>query len=219
MKTRLLLLLLAGGPVACLAVDSVRPGDPPAAWVDPADPSVAAIRQAGDRLIDRVGNLLVYEVQRAVADAGAAKAVEIVHLKDLALPKLVPGQPRVTAIRHTSLSLRNPANQPDAADRAALDRINTALQNGDDVPMVLVQRIEPANAPVEWRVYRPITTMPLCIKSHGPADSLQPEVRAALARLYPEDQAVGYTAYKWRGVIRISLAAPEPAAGAKAGAP
>lgn len=214
-----MLLLLAGGPVACLAADSVRPGDPPVSWVDSTDPSVTAIRQTGERQIDRVGNLLVYEVERTIAANGLAKAVEMVHLKDLALPKPAPGQPRVTAVRHTSLNLRNPANQPDAPDRAALERINTALQSGDEIPMILIQRLEPRDVPMEWRVYRPITTMPLCVKCHGPVDALQPEVRAALARLYPEDQAIDYTAYKWRGVIRVSLAAPEPVAAGKAKAP
>ncbi len=210
MKTPLLFLLLAVGPLACLAADPVNPAATPVSWVDPSDPSVAAIRQTGERQIDRVGRMLVYEVERTVADKGPAMAVEMLHLKDLSLPKPEPGQPRITAIRHTSLKLRNPANQPDDADRMALDKINTTLRDGNEVPMVLILRLEPRGAPAEWRVYRPITTMPLCIKCHGPVDDLKPEVRAALARLYPEDKAVDYNAYNWRGVIRVSLVASAP---------
>ena len=122
-----------------------------------------------------------------------------------------PGQPRITAVKLTSLELRNPANRPDAADRAALEITNTALRDGSEVPGVLVQQLNRPGQPTEWRVYRPVTTMPLCLKCHGPTDELAPDVRAQLALKYPQDHATGYTAYKWRGVIRISLAAPEPA--------
>jgi hypothetical protein len=216
MKTSLLLWILAGGALTCTAADLVRPNETPATWIDPTDPAITAIRQTGERLIDRVGHLMIYEVERTIADKGLAKAVETVHLKDLTLPKPEPGQPRVTAIRRTSLGLRNPANQPDAADQAALELINVALRDGNDVPSVLVQRLEHPGGSPEWRVYRPITTMPLCLKCHGPLEDLKPEVRSYLALKYPEDKATGYTAYKWRGLIRVSLAAPEPAVAAKA---
>ena len=213
MKTPLLLLLLASGPLACLAADPPPSAVPPGfTWVDPADPAVAAIRQAGEQSISRVANVLVFEVERGISADGLAKTLETVHLKSLVLPKPAPGQPRVTAIKRTSLGLRNPANQPDAADLAALEKIGTAIKEGEEVPVLLMQRLEPAAAPVEWRVYRPITTMPVCINCHGPRNELRPEVRAFLEKNYPLDNAADYTAYKWRGVIRISLAAQEPPA-------
>jgi hypothetical protein len=36
------------------------------------------------------------------------------------------------------------------------------------------------------------------------------ELQTALARYYPEDKAIGYTANSWRGIIRVSLAEPAP---------
>ena len=210
MNTRLLLGLLVGGPLVCLAAESIRPDEVGATWVDPDDPSVAAVRQTGESLIDRVGYMMIYEVERTVADQGLVKAIDVVHLKDLSLPKPQPGQPRVTAIKRTSLRLRNPANHPDDADRAALNIIDSALRGGSDVPAVLVQKIAQPGVPAEWRVYRPITTMPLCVKCHGPLEDLSPEVRAKLALKYPNDHATGFTAFQWRGLIRISMTVPEP---------
>lgn len=217
MKTPLLLLFLASGPLACLAADTTRPtASPLFTWVDPADPSVTAVRQVGEQSISRVANLLIFEVEHSLASEGLTRTLEIVHLKNMALPKTAPGQPRVTAVKRTSLGVRNPANQPDAADSAALAKIDTAIKEGEEVPTVLIQRLEPAAAPVEWRVYKPITTMPLCIRCHGPRNELRPEVTAFLEKNYPLDNAADYTAYKWRGVIRISLAAPEPVGASKA---
>jgi len=218
MKMCLLLSLIAGGALTCAASDLARPDEISTTWIDPADstnPTIAAVRQTGEGMIDRVGHMMIYEIERAVADKGLAKAVESVHLKNLTLPKAEPGQPRITAVKLTSLELRNPANRPDAADRSALEIINTALREGSEVPGVLVQQLDRPGQQAEWRVYRPITTMPLCLKCHGATADLAPEIRAQLALKYPLDQAVGYTAYKWRGVIQVSLAAPVPAVAAK----
>ncbi len=206
MKIPLLCLLLAGGPLMAGAPETA----PAFSWVDPADPAAAVFRQAGEQAISRIGNTLIFEVERSLADNGLTKTLEVVHLKNFVTPKTGPGQPRITAIRRTSLNLRNPANAPDAADRAALDRFNTTIQEGDVVPAVLIQRLASPGAPVEWRVYRPISTMPQCLKCHGPREDLAPEVREFLDHHYPADQATGYTPYQWRGVIRVSLAADEP---------
>ena len=209
MRIPLLLLLLVIRPAASAAADSTPPGDPIVTWIDPADPSVAAIRRVGEPAIARLGSTLIYEVERTIADKGLAGAVDVLHLKNLALPKPVPGQPRVTAIKRMSLLIRNPDNAPDAADRAALEKIKAALDEGTDVPKLLIQRLDrPALAP-EWRVYQPISTQPQCVKCHGSAESLPPEVQAAITRRFPGDQAVGYSLYSWRGVIRLSLVAPE----------
>ncbi len=215
MRLPRLLLLIIVGPLVCPAADPVHPGDPAVTWIDPADPSLAGIRRVGEPVIARIGSTLIFEVERTIADKGVAGAVEVLHLKNLVLPTPAPGQPRVTAIKRTSLLIRNPDNAPDAADRAALEKFKAALEDGNDLPKLLFQRLDRPDTPPEWRIYQPISTQPQCVKCHGPVESLQPEVKASLARLFPGDQAVGYPVYGWRGFIRLSLAAAEPVAPAK----
>ena len=210
MRLPRLLLLLVVGPLLCPAADPARPGEPTVTWIDPADPGVTAVRRIAEPAIARIGSTLIFEVERTIADKGLAGAIEVMHLKNLALPAPVPGQPRVTAIKRTSLLIRNPVNAPDAADRVALEKFKAALEDGADIPKLLFQRLDRPDAPPEWRVYQPISTQPQCVKCHGPVENLQPEVKTTLARLFPEDQAVGYPVYGWRGFIRLSLAAPEP---------
>ncbi|MEI6107146.1 MAG: DUF3365 domain-containing protein [Opitutae bacterium] len=212
MKTPLFVCLLASGALTCAAVDTSRPKDLSFSWVDPTDPAVAAIRQTGETVNDRASHTMVYEIERAVEEKGLASAIDLVHLKQQILPKSEPGQPQVTTLKLTSLILRNPANRPDAADQAALDMVKAAIRDGTEVPAVLVQRVDRPGAPREWRVYRPISTRPICLKCHGPSQELDPEVRAKLARRYPEDKAKEYAVYTWRGLIRASLVGPEPAA-------
>lgn len=188
-------------------------------WADADDPAVAAIRQAGETAIQFVGNRMILEVNQVLAAKGAEEAIDGLHLKTLPLPPAAPGKPQITAVKRTSLRVRNLGNAPDNADLAALLSIQKELMDGNTPPKVLVQHIEAGGAqPGEWRVYRPISVMPACIVCHGATESLAPGVKAKLERLYPEDKAVNYAPYEWRGVIRVSVALP-PAAPAKKPSP
>lgn len=178
-------------------------------FVDGADPAVAEIAQAGYKAIDQVGTKLINETTRELATKDTALAVAVLHLKGLELPKPVPGQPKITAVKRTSLHIRNPANTPDGADRAALLKISDQLTDEGAAAKMLVQKIEQAGKPVEWRVYRPIAVSKSCLACHGDATKFAPGVKEALDQQYPMDQATDYSAQSWRGVIRVSV---EPAA-------
>ncbi len=208
MKTVLNLLLVAGGLSATLLAQEPAK-EMKFAFVDPADPAVADLAKSGERLIDRVGGSLMVETDRVIATVGLEGAVAELHLKNLNPPKPVDGKPRVTEIRRTSLRIRNPRNAPDDADRAALEAIRSDLTSGTQPPKLLLQKVERPGAPIEYRVYRPISVAPSCLLCHGPADSLQPGVRNALERYYPEDKGTDYSAWDWRGVIRLSYELPE----------
>lgn len=180
-------------------------------FVAPDDPEAAALAQFGSRLIERVGGLLVGEVNRELANKEVVEAIDAMHLKQLELPKAAPGQPRVTAIRRTSLMLRDPANTPDAADLAAMERIHQQLMHNEAPDKVIVQKIERKGQPVEWRVSRPIATTQSCLACHGDPAKFAPAVREVIERRYPSDKAIDYSKQEYRGVLRVSLLAPEPA--------
>lgn len=180
-------------------------------WADADDPAIADIRKAGESAIQLIGNKLIIEANQVLAAKGAEEAIDVLHLKTLVLPAAAPGRPHITAVKRTSLRVRQVANAPDNADLAALISIQKDLMDGNSPPRLLVQRVEASGAmAAEWRVYRPISVMASCVVCHGPTDSLLPSVKAKLERLYPEDQAVNYAVHEWRGVIRVSVST-EPA--------
>jgi hypothetical protein len=182
--------------------------------VDPADPAVAAIRHTGERAITVVADRLVSEVNQALATKSAEEAIEMLHLKGFTLPAAAPGSPVVTAIKRTSLRVRDPANAPDEAEMAVLQSILRNMENGESPPKLLMQHVDASGgSPEEWRVYRPIGIAASCVVCHGHPDSMLPAVKAKLEQLYPEDKAVDYAAREWRGVIRVSVTAaakPKP---------
>ena len=182
-----------------------------AAFVIGGDDTANKIAQYGFKMIEQIGGLMIAEVNRELANREISEAVSLLHLKSMELPKPVAGRPTITAIKRTSLLIRDPRNAPDAADTAALNKIHSQLM-ADQLPdKMLVQKIERAGQPVEWRVYRPIGASQSCLACHGDPKTFRPGVKAALDLLYPEDKAVDYSAREWRGIIRVSMTAPAAA--------
>jgi cytochrome c5 len=107
--------------------------------------------------------------------------------------------------------VRNPANAPDAADRAALDQIKDQLEQGEPVAKVIVQKVTRPGQPAEWRVYRPLVVIKQCLVCHGESATLAPGVLDALKVFYPHDTAVDYKEGDWRGLLRVTIVVPAAA--------
>ena len=181
-------------------------------FVTPATPAEREIQSTGENAIDRLAVAMVNEVRGALASGSPEDAVDICHLQGLASNGgVLPGMPRISAVKLTSLKVRSPDNAPDAADKLALASIDRTMAAGDAPPKILLQRIDgPDNTP-EWRVYKPLGLTANCLVCHGnPADQ-SAALRAKLHALYPDDQATGYKAHEWRGLIRVTVTeAPVP---------
>ncbi|MBL9207411.1 MAG: DUF3365 domain-containing protein [Opitutaceae bacterium] len=211
MKTRLFLLLPF---VFVHGAFGAETASATAVFVNPNAPEHVEIRDIGEKAINRVAMTLVNEVNAAVAKNGADKAIDFCHLKALPMTgQIITGMPRITAVKRTSLRLRNPANAPDAHEKVALARVEHDIEDGNP-PRLLMQRIDRPGKKPEWRLYRPMAVAPQCLTCHGPSESLSPELRARLAERYPDDKALNYTAGQWRGLIRVSISdtPPSPAA-------
>jgi len=199
----LLLAFLAAGQGAAA---EAGPGFK-ASLVDADAPEVAEVRRLGENAINQLANTLVREVNTALAKGGAEGAVDICHLKSVPMVKgTVAGLPRITAMKRTSVRLRSPANTPDPAEQQVLGFIRQEMEMGENPPALLVQRVENPPAAPEWRVYKPLGIMPKCLACHGNPAEQSAALRAKLSALYPADQATGYKAGEWRGLMRVSVA-------------
>ncbi len=167
------------------------------------------MREVGEAAAGSVAARLMGELTAAMAQGGPEKAVDVCHTRALPLTAApVPGEPRVQAVKRTSLRLRNPANAPDGAERAALDHVAALLRAGRPVPAALVQKVERPGADLEWRFYRPVTVQAACLACHGPIEGQSAALRTLLRQRYPADAATGYAVGEWRGLVRVSVAAP-----------
>jgi len=176
-------------------------------WIDPGEPRVASALAAGQAAADELVRTLQAEVTRAVAAGGPTGAVAACQLKALPLTADVAAAhaPAVTAVKRTALKLRNPANAPDSAEQAALDRIAALVARGAPLPSVLIQELASPGQPAELRFYRPLIVAKGCLACHGDPAKFPPDLKAVLAARYPADSATGYRENDWRGLLRVSL--------------
>ena len=201
--------------VVCLAV-SLRgeKADQPvkAVFVDPDSPDARSYRTTGEYAIGRLVMTMVTDCANAVARHNELTDLPKFHLKDVPMKGgTVAGLPRITAMKLTSLKLRNPANAPDGPDELALQQFSSDLETGEP-PDVMVQKITHAEGKTEWRVYKPLANIRQCGSCHGDPADMPPDLRAALEAKYPKDQAVGHRLGEWRGLIRVTVADPPKSA-------
>lgn len=104
------------------------------------------------------------------------------------------------SIRRTALRVRNPANAPDAYERAWMER---ATAPGASVGGPHMERVGG-----ELRYLRPVIAAPLCTQCHGPPEQIDPRVREALRERYPEDRATGFAPGDFRGVVSVRVPLP-----------
>ena len=192
---------------ALFAIAGSRAAEEPATftWENGTNPDISDVVRVGNRAVDHYARSFLIEVKRMLGDTAPALAVSKLHLKDYQIPAPNPGEPIITAIKRTSLNLRNPANAPDAAEIAALELVRSSLENGDDLPKLLLQKVAKPGQPVEWRIYQPLGVSAQCMVCHGASDSIDADVKAALQTHYPDDKAVDYKQGAWRGLFQVSV--------------
>ncbi|EXI78437.1 MAG: hypothetical protein AW10_03044 [Candidatus Accumulibacter appositus] len=148
---------------------------------------------------------VVQAMQAAVQEQGPVAAISVCKEK---APQLLQEMRRQTgwAIHRVSLKARNATTgTPDAWEARQLADFNIQVANGAKVQQLEVGEIIVASdGQRQFRYMKALPVVEVCQTCHGPADSLSPELKAALAKDYPHDQATGYTTGEIRGALSVT---------------
>lgn len=108
-------------------------------------------------------------------------------------------------IRRTALRLRNPANAPDDWERAQLEKFQADIAAGKPAESLAFGESLPAadGQPARYRFAKAIPTAAECALCHG--SEIAPDLKAALADQYPDDQATGFAVGDLRGIFSITV--------------
>jgi len=106
------------------------------------------------------------------------------------------------SVRRTALRVRNPANAPDEYERAWLE---ANADRSSFAPGGVHEVVTRPDGRRELRYLRPIVLQALCVRCHGSAGQIDGDTTAALARLYPADEATGYAPGQLRGVVSVRV--------------
>jgi hypothetical protein len=168
------------------------------------DETRARAVERGDSAVNVLVESLVGELQAALAAGGPPGAIDFCasraqEITAEAAARMGPGW----EFKRATLRPRNPVNEPDALELEALEFFHAAEVADQDIPTSYVQRTPDG----DYRYYRPLMVVPMCVACHGPADRLHPDVQAILLERYPDDQATGYEPGDLRGVVRATIPA------------
>lgn len=105
-------------------------------------------------------------------------------------------------VARTSLKLRNPANAPDAWEKAVLEKFEQRKAAGEEVKQMAFAETVEENGEKYFRFMKAIPTAEKpCLMCHG--SNIKPEVAAKLDEVYPQDKARGFKAGDIRGAFTL----------------
>jgi hypothetical protein len=145
-------------------------------------------------------NALKAELQKAISTGDFASAIEVCkkvsHEKEI---EFTNTHPDVESLRRISLKTRNAeTHTPKPNEKEWLIEMENLMKRGEDPkPGLLVIDEHPA-------VLFPIVLdNPVCLVCHGAEEFMVPELKQALQKHYPNDQAIGYQQGDLRGALVI----------------
>lgn len=154
-------------------------------------PSQAKQKEKAVAAKDKLFQSLMGELTKSMSDKGPANSISVCKTRAPEIAAAVSQETGVL-IGRTSFKLRNANNTaPDWAAGLVKERVETeavvALPN-DKLGVLL-----------------PIRLKATCILCHGTDEQLMPEVKAAIASDYPNDQATGFAEGDLRGYFWVEV--------------
>lgn len=163
---------------------------------------------ASRALAAEFGQELREQLVAAMKQGGPLSAIEVCN-------SIAPAIAADQSARHgwrvarTSLRTRNPANAPDAWERAVLEHFDSRLRAGEDPARIELGEVIERDGRAVFRYMKAIPTGEPCLACHGA--NIAPEVAAKIDSLYPQDQARGFALGDLRGAFTITQPLDEPA--------
>jgi len=104
-------------------------------------------------------------------------------------------------VGRTALKVRNPENKADEWEKKVLGSFEKRLAKGETVKKLKFSEQIEADGVKQWRMMKAIGTDLVCISCHG--EKIPEPLKAELKKLYPEDQATGFSIGSVRGAFTV----------------
>ncbi|MCF7804738.1 MAG: DUF3365 domain-containing protein [Candidatus Marinimicrobia bacterium] len=162
-----------------------------------------------DSLGSRAATMLLSNLQpallNAISEGGPVNGINVCSdtaqaLTHMISQKLGDG----IYVKRTTTRLRNPANAPDKFENLALKHFHEAATHTGELPSNYMQKIDSGES-VFYRYYKPMQVGGLCLNCHGQPENISDPVKNILKKHYPGDNATGYNAGDFRGVVSVTI--------------
>jgi hypothetical protein len=166
---------------------------------------LAKFQEDSRTVVKEMASQLGSALQKEMAANGPAAAIKI--CKDLA-PAITSELSRKTGQRITRVTLkaRNPLlGSPDAWEQKVLADFAVRAQKENPATIEFAEIVNEPQGKF-MRYMKAIPTQDVCLKCHGPLETIVPQVKEQLNAEYPHDKATGYSINQLRGAFSIKKA-------------
>lgn len=153
--------------------------------------------------VKAMGGALQTKLKEAMTAGGPVAAVQVCNT---VAPQIAAEQSASAGLKisRTALKVRNPANAPDETERKVLVDFVAKMAAGADA--MKLEHIEEVSEG-ERRLVRYFKAIPAakepCLACHGSAPT--GELKEAIDKLYPNDQAIGFAEGDLRGMFSVTM--------------
>ncbi|PKO25050.1 MAG: hypothetical protein CVU35_06135 [Betaproteobacteria bacterium HGW-Betaproteobacteria-8] len=170
------------------------------AWAD-ADP-YAMHMEENRKVAQEFMQKLAGTLKQHIESAGTESAINVCKEVAPALEKQYSTDGKL--VKRVSLKPRNQSlGTPNAEERVALENFDKQQHAGGPATLELATVYQDASGEEWFHYMRAIPTQPQCLQCHGKTEDIAENVKALLAKEYPEDKATGYSVGEIRGAVSI----------------
>lgn len=152
-------------------------------------------------LVKQFGGQLKPALKKAMKSGGPAAAVGFCHSKAPEIAKLVAAKSGWD-INRVSLKTRGGTAKPDAWETQVLNRFNKRKAAGEAVKTMEFSEVIHEDGKSTFRYMKAIGTAQICLTCHG--TNVAEPVKQAIAKYYPQDNAMGFKQGDIRGAFSFA---------------
>lgn len=155
-------------------------------------------KEKGIRIAMEAQKLLGLNLMREIQNNGTLEALEFCNLQAIPLTDSV-AQNYEASIQRVTDRNRNPVNKANSEEKALIEVFKREMATGEEPePIVKIQADS-------VQFYYPLVTNSLCLQCHGKQEDMDYVVKEKILKLYPQDQATGYSENEIRGIWKIGF--------------
>jgi hypothetical protein len=186
--------------VALVAAAAIYPDARPAHGQD-AKTDLAARAELARAVTITYAERLKHSIVKAIKAEGPLGAIAACNTIAPELSEKLADEAKFEIFR-TSSKVRNPDNAADAWEQVVLDKFAAEVARGvDPGKLEHYEQTVTKEGQKFFRYMRPIVTGEVCLSCHGP--DVKGDVKAEIAKFYPDDKALGYRIGEMRGAFSL----------------
>lgn len=170
-------------------------------WLSPSLAAGFEERKVASReAVKEFAGRLKGELQGAMKAGGPLKAVKVCSQRAQVIAGEISRE-KGMEIGRTSLRVRNPANAPDAWERAALESFEERRKGGESLDAMEEAEVVKEDGKEVFRYLKAIPLQKVCLTCHG--SELAPDLSRKISEIYPDDRATGFREGDLRGAFTV----------------